>query len=1063
MSCLEPAVMSLPFRLAGCWSVWFLWNSLPVAAADLQFNRDIRPILSAKCFACHGFDAKTREAGLRLDTAEGAMAPRDGLPAITPGNLNQSELWKRISAADPDVVMPPPSSHKELTAAEKETLRRWIEQGAAYQQHWAFELPTAHVPPTILNGPHIRNDVDRFLMDRLLGAGLNPRPEADKSTLIRRLAFTLTGLPPTVAEVEAFLNDQSSDAYEKLVDRYLESPRYGEEMARHWLDVARYADTHGLHLDNEREMWAYRDWVIAAFNRNLPFDQFTVEQLAGDLLPNATKDQKIATGFNRCNVTTSEGGSIAEEFLYRYAVERASTTTQAWLGLTGGCAVCHDHKFDPISTKEFYSLYAFFYDAADPAMDGNTRFTIPFMSLATPAQEQELAALRQQEAAARKELQQAIRAANYVDPVDSGTDHYTINDVWLDDVLPVAQRSSTTSRNKATWTNRSDAKFEIPSGLRALRQYGGDLYQDRFDDLGTGWVVPHDATFSVFVRTDPLEPPQAMMLELTTTRGVRRLVLGDNSKLGGGGAASTDRHLHELPAPGEWREYRIAAKDWNLQPGDGIRSLSLEEFGGICWWDRLQVTGDVHGSDERSSFRKWWISRQGKETAGVPGSLVELLKAGPGEVPEPAGVADALLVENNPERVRRKKLENELRDHFLLNIARPQSSEWRHAREIYDAAVAARVTLEDSIPGTFTFADLPQPRQAHVMIRGQYDKPGDAVEPAVPAFLPALKLPENRSRANRLDLAQWLVSPEHPLTARVAVNRFWQQVFGTGLVKTSDDFGSQGEPPSHPELLDWLAVWYRDQGWDTKRLIKLLVTSATFRQDAVVTPDQLAIDPENRLLARGPRIRLDAEQIRDNALFVSGLLNLKMGGPGVKPYQPPNIWEPVGYANSNTRYFIQDHGEDLYRRSIYAFLKRTAPPPFMSNFDGPNREQLCARRERSNTPLQALQTLNDTQHIEAARVFAGRLLTEGGDTPQDRIVFAYRTVLSRSPTDRELTIVGKVLQQYQARFQSDVAAAKALVHVGESPVNVVADAPELAAYTLIANLILNLDETLNRN
>lgn len=1055
--------MSALFRLAGCWGVCLLGGMLPAAAADLQFNRDIRPILSAKCFACHGFDAKTREADLRLDVAESAYAPRDGRPAITPREPNQSALWLRITATDPDVVMPPPSSHKELTAKEKETLRRWIEQGAAYQQHWAFEPPAAQQPPTILNGPHVRNDVDRFLMDPLLRARLNPRPEADKPTLIRRLAFTLTGLPPTVAEVDAFLADSSPDAYEKLVDRYLESPRYGEEMARHWLDIARYADTHGLHLDNEREMWAYRDWVIAAFNRNLPFDQFTIEQLAGDLLPNATKDQKIATGFNRCNVTTSEGGSIAEEFLYRYAVERASTTTQAWLGLTGGCAVCHDHKYDPISTKEFYSLYAFFYDSADPAMDGNTRFTNPFMSLATPAQEQELATLRQREAAAKQELQRVIRQTDVVDPQDMPSGTIPVTDVWFDDVLPVALRISTTSRNKATWTTRADASFEIPSGLRALRQYGGNLYQDRFDDLGTAWVLPHDAVLSVWVRTDPLEPPQAMMLELTTTRGVRRLVLGDNSKLGGGGAVGTDRHLHDLPPPGEWREFRIAAKDWNLQPGDGIRSLSFEEFGGICWWDKLQVTGQIHGSDERSSFRKWWASRKGKETAGVPGSLVELLKAGPGDERETATVGDALVVENSPERVSASQLEQQLREYFLMHIARPQSSAWELAREAYDAAVAARVTFEDSIPGTFTFADLPQPRQAHVMIRGQYDKPGDAVEPAVPAFLPALKLPDNRSRANRLDLAQWLVSPEHPLTARVAVNRFWQQIFGTGLAKTSDDFGSQGEPPSHPELLDWLAVWYRDQGWDTKQLIKLLVTSATFRQDAVVTPDQLAIDPENRLLARGPRIRLDAEQIRDNALFVSGLLNLKMGGPGVKPYQPPNIWEPVGYANSNTRYFIQDHGDDLYRRSIYAFLKRTAPPPFMTNFDGPNREQLCARRERSNTPLQALQTLNDTQHIEAARVFASRMLTEGGDKPQARIAFAYRTVLSRSPTDREVAVVGKVLQQYQARFQSDPAAAKALVHVGESPVNVVANETELAAYTLIANLLLNLDETLNRN
>lgn len=1048
------------------WGVALCLAGARLSAAEIEFNRDVRPILSANCFACHGFDSQTREAGLRLDVEEGALAPRDGRPAITPKNLQQSEIWHRITSSDPDVVMPPPSSHKTLSAKDRETLRRWIEQGAPYQKHWAFEPPVAATPPTIINGPYLFNDIDRFLIPPMLNEGLNARERADRPTLIRRLAFTLTGLPPTLAEVEQFVNDPSPDAYETLVDRYLESPRFGEEMARHWLDVARYADTHGLHLDNEREMWAYRDWVIGAFNRNLPFDRFTVEQLAGDLLPEPTKDQLIATGFNRCNVTTSEGGSIAEEFLYRYAVERASTTAQAWMGLTAGCAVCHDHKYDPLSTKEFYSLYAFFYSSADPAMDGNVRFTNPFLSLATPAQERELAQVKQAEAAAKQTLEQTLRRLTYVDPADAKPDSkaVAVRDVWFDDLIPVAQRVSTTSRNKATWSVAGVDEVAIPSGQRALRQYGGDLYQDKFENLGESWTIPEQGVISVWVRTDPLEPPQSMMLELQTNRGVRRLLLGDNRRLGGGAAASSERQMRALPTPGEWQQIAISATDWNLQPGDVVRGLSFEEFGGICWWDELAVAGQFAPQrDPRASFRAWWASRKGQDTHGVPASLQSLLKSGPPEAANLQAAADALQIENSADRLATQTQTDELRQFYLLQIARPQGTEWTTAAEAYRAAVISRSALEDRIPGTFIFRDLPTPRPAFVMLRGEYDKPGDPVEPAVPAILPSLKLAESKSRADRLDLAEWLVSPAHPLTARVAVNRLWQQIFGVGLVATSDDFGSQGEPPSHPELLDWLAVWYRDNNWDTKRLVKLLVMSAAFQRDAAVTPQELAIDPENRLLARGPRLRLDAEQIRDNALFVSGLLNLKMGGPGVKPYQPPNLWEPVGYQNSNTRYFIQDHGDALYRRSVYCFLKRTAPPPFMTNFDGPNREQLCTRRERSNTPLQALQTLNDTQHIEAARIFAERMLKDGGDSVDDRLSFAWRTVLARTPDSAERTLLRQTWQTYRDRFAADPAAARKLLQVGEAPASDIASPIDIAAYALIANLILNLDETLNRN
>lgn len=1035
------------------------------AQETLEFNRDIRPILSEHCFACHGFDAKTRQADLRLDIAEGAYAEHEGATAIRPGDLPRSEVWRRITSADPDVIMPPPDTKNPLQPEQINLLKQWIEQGAPYQKHWAFEPPRVVPPQQIENDRYsARNDIDRFLSQKLQAHQLVPNPEAPKEVLIRRVSFALTGLPPSIQELETYLADQSPTAYEAMVDRYLNSPRYGEEMARHWLDVARYADTHGLHLDNEREMWAYRDWVINAFNRNLPFDEFTIEQLAGDLLPNPTKDQLIATGFNRCNVTTSEGGSIAEEFLYRYAVERASTTIQAWMGLTAGCAVCHDHKYDPLSTQEFYSLYAFFYSSADPAMDGNIRDTKPFLSLANVEQEKQLAELKSREQGAKQQLEQIIAKfePHYQDPVThvAGSPR-PVEDVWLDDVIPSAQRITTTSRNHALWSTQEEV--EIPRGRRAFKQYGGDLYQDRFDQLAETFVIPDAAEIEVFVRTDPHEPPQAMLLELVTSRGVRRLLLGDNTKLAGGGAPSPERLVRELPQPGVWTPYRISATDWKLQPGDVVKTIALEEFGGVCWWDGLVVRGQSSG-DLRDSFHKWWTNRTGQETFGVPAALQDLLKRGPDAlVNDSTAPANALDPANSADNRKATEQLRELRRYYLAHIARPTTPEWQAAKVTYQLAITERAMLEDRIPGTFTFADMAQPRDAFVMERGQYDKPGVKVEPKVPAIFPQIVLPEGRTRANRLDLARWLVSPENPLTARVAVNRYWQQFFGTGLVETSDDFGSQGAVPSHPELLDWLALWYRDHNWDTKQLVKLLVTSAAFRQSAVVTTESLTADPTNRLLARGPRLRLAAEQLRDNALFVSGLLNLEMGGPGVKPYQPPNIWEPVGYANSNTRYFIQDHGDKLYRRSIYVFLKRTAPPPFMSNFDGPNREQFCSRRSRSNTPLQALQLLNDTQHVEAARVLAERLIEQGGNTPEERLSFAYRVVLSRLPTAMEQMVLLRTLARYQERYRSDDAAASKLLTVGETPPHVVVEPTELAAYTLLCNLILNLDETVNRN
>jgi len=1024
-----------------------LWNAAAAQGADdVQFGRDILPILSAHCFACHGPDAQARKGDLRLDLAEAAHATRDSGPALVPGSLDNSEAWQRIISTDESLVMPPPSTKKPLSDAQKALLKKWIEQGARYQRHWSFTAPVKpEVPPADKAGWQ-QNAIDRFLLAKMREKGLEPRPEANKPTLIRRVAFALTGLPPTPAEVEAFENDTTPQAYENMVNRYLASPRYGEEMARHWLDVARYADTHGLHLDNLREMWAYRDWVVGAYNRNLPFDQFTIEQLAGDKLPNPTREQLIATGFNRCNVTTSEGGSIDAEFLFRYAVDRTATTLQAWMGLTGGCAVCHDHKYDPLTQREFYSLYSFFYSAADPAMDRNINVTDPFLRLPTPDQERDLAALRQVEQQARQAFEQWLGNQDPADPAAQQPPPaaVAVEDVWFDDEFPLHARLTCSSRNATTWSVAP--RTPVASGLRALRQSFASSYTDRAENFGVPLTVPEKARFSIFVRVDAKEPPQTIMLELNTTKGVRRALWGNADKMGGGAVGSPERlRVGDIPAGGAWARLEVTGEQWQLTGGEAVRGITLGQFGGVVDWDRLAVAGELApAADPRVSFRAWWKDRQGIDTPGIPADLAGPLKEGPEK-------------EVAPEIVAR------LKQYFLQTAARPQGADWQQARARLDLARAQRVVLEESLPGTFIFKDLDQPRDAFVMTRGQYDKPGEKVTPAVPAIFPGLKLDDPNRRPNRLDLAKWLMAEENPLPARVTVNRLWQQFFGTGIVKTSDDFGAQGEPPSHPELLDWLAVHYRELGWNTKEFVKQMLMSSAFRQDARVSPDVLAKDPENRLYARGPRFRLDAEQIRDNALFVSGLINLKMGGPGVRPYQPPNIWEPVGYADSNTRFYLQDHGDDLYRRSLYCFLKRTAPPPFMSNFDGPNREQLCARRERTNTPLQALQLLNDTQQFEAARVFAERILDEGGPSTGDRLRFAVRTVLARQPAEDELALLTKAVDHYRERYAADPEGARQVIHVGEAAVRSSASPTDLAAWTLVANLILNLDETVSRN
>jgi hypothetical protein len=1021
-----------------------LWAFVPwaTAAEELDFNRDIRPILSDNCFACHGFDAKKRKADLRLDTAEGAYAAIDGAFPVKPGDPKASTILQRILTDDEDDVMPPPETHKKVTPEQAKILTRWIEEGAEYQKHWSFEPPVKEDAP-IVKAPMkgVRHPLDAFVQSRLLEEGLKPSPEASKEALIRRVTLDLTGLPPTLEEVDAFLADSSPNAYEKVVNRLLKSKRYGEHMARYWLDAARYADTHGLHLDNERSMWPYRDWVVKAFNDNLPYDDFTIWQLAGDLLPNATREQQIASGFNRCNVTTSEGGSINEEFIFRYAVDRTDTTVAVWMGLTAGCAQCHDHKFDPISQKEFYEMYAFFNSAADPAMDGNILLTPPILRLTTSAQDKEMAGYDKQLAATKSKIRKAIQELDYTDPatITPPPPVVTSEDVWFEDAFPAHVKVGVAGGPTTFVTQEEGPVF---SGGAALKRTAKGVAQDFFSK-GGDFRVPPNGKISVQCYIDEANPPTAVMLQFHTAGWNHRAVWGEEGAIPFGKVRTPERvKMGRLPDAGKWVKLTVDIAKVGLKPGNKITGFAFTQFGGTVYWDHLAMTSRVEpAKDPQWSWKVWSERNQGKRVAALPKNLQNIVR----------GKKAAEWSDKEATMLKEWWFENEYQG------GREVLGKLKEERL---AAEAKKKALEALIPATFVMADLPEPRESFIMERGLYDAPGEKVTRQTPAVFPPLPK-KKEGDYDRLDLAKWLMSPEHPLTSRVAVNRLWQQFFGTGLVKTSNDFGSQGEPPSHPELLDWLAVRFREGGWDMKKFVKMLVTSHTYRQSSEFSEDGLQLDPENRWLSRGPRFRLDAEVVRDTALFLSGLLSPKMGGKAVRPYQPENIWEPVAFGGSNTKNYIQDHGESLYRRSLYTFWKRTAPPPNMTAFDAPNRESYCLRRERSNTPLQALTLMNDVQFFEAARAFAERVMKQEAET-KARLTTLFRMATGRRPTAKEVGLMKQALSKHRVSYAAKPEEAKKAISYGESKADPKLDPMELAAWTMIANLVLNLDEVMTK-
>ena len=1013
------------------------WLGSDLLAAEVSYNRDVRKVLATKCYSCHGQDAKKRKGGLRLDEEYSALEPRDGVSAIVPGDLDASQAWQRIITEDPDELMPPPVSKKRLTAEEKDILKRWIEAGAKYEPHWAFIEPKKPVVPEGAENP-----IDAFLQRRLADEDLKPAPLAEPEVLVRRIFLDLTGLPPTSQEVDAFLADKPAHRLQRWVDQLMRRPTYGEHMARYWLDLARYADTHGLHLDNERSMWPYRDWVVRAFNENLPFDDFTRWQLAGDLLPEATVDQKIASGFNRCNVTTGEGGSIAKEWIYRNAVDRTSTAVEVWMGLTAGCAVCHDHKYDPISTKEYYSMYAFFHSAADPALDGNKLDTPPILRVPRPGDEEKLAELDAKIEAAEKQISKAVASLPYVDPAELDVPPKpTVKEtVWVEDALP----TKATQQGKEPWKKVSKPE-PVYSGEMAFVLEATGLKQLVFGGANPPLIIEKDMKLFAHVYLDTLNPPKQIMLQFNDGNWEHRAYWGDNQIQWGKNETPSRRRMGDLPKTGEWVRLEVPAVQVGLKPGSRLNGWAYTHFDGKAYWDKSGacITTDP-GTDPALSWTVWKARKENERNKDLTDELRKLVKGKP-----PADWSS--------------EQEKRLFLHWLSRVYKGAEDTLRPHKDKKAKLVAEQDGIRKNVAVTFVMADLPKARRSFVMQRGQYDQPGEEVSRGVPEFLPPLaSRPEGRDY-NRLDFANWLVSGKHPLTARVVVNRIWQQFFGSGLVKTSADFGTQGDLPSHPELLDWLATQFVEDDWDVRRFITRILTSYAYRQSSAVTPAQLEKDPENRLLARGPRHRLDAEVIRDQALHLSGLLVPTLGGRGVMPYQPPNIWEPVGFASSNTRNYKQGKGDDLYRRSLYTFLKRTAPPPFMSSFDAPNREQSCSARSRSNTPMQALQLMNDVQHVEAARNLAQRILKEGGGDSSERVRWAWRAVTSRYPEPDEAQVVEGTLAGHRSRFEKDPEAAKQLLAFGESPADPKLAPAELAAWTLVANLLLNLDEVVSKN
>lgn len=1014
---------------------------------QIGFNDDIRPILSEYCFACHGPDSASRKADLRLDQRESAV----NADAIVPGKPGESELVARILSEDPEVVMPPPATGRKLKPEEKAILQKWIADGAEWQAHWAFIKPVRPALPKFKDESHrVRNPIDLFVLRKLRENGLEPNGRAALYALLRRAALDITGLPPTDEMMQTLVRNRSSNIYPRLVDQLLKSKHAGEHRARYWLDAARYGDTHGMHVDNYREVWPYRDWVVNAFNSNKPFDEFVVEQIAGDMLPAATLDQRIATGFNRCNITTSEGGAIPAELEVRYMVDRVETTATVFLGLTAGCAVCHDHKYDPLSQREFYQLGAFFNNSTAQVMDGNQKDTPPVVALPSDEHKAEWADLNSRRGVLKRELKinEDKSTAAWWASREKKIEH-PVSDKGLLLSLPLTEDSIGDLKltDSTTWAEQH------PAGNRGVRFADKSEMQTKLPALRSDEPL----TISFWLRTPDKLLSTTIFNNTTQTKDKKTA----GWKITGNTQGGMTFELHD--GKGNKIHGRLPGEEALIPRA----------------WQHVCVR--YSGGQSNSSITVFVNGRRGV----LRNSTEFLAKAA--ELPEaPLKIASSLPTGGLSDiRIfRRWMSDNEIQllaSEFELKSLLASDSNWgdlkpeqRQLAATFRAAAIdegyrsglrdlAKVELRrDYIYSrsttTLVMAERPTKPRAWVLQRGEYDQRQEEVSPGVPAMLPPLP---KGAPANRLALAKWLVHPDHPLTARVMVNRLWQSFFGTGLVRTSEDFGVMGERPSHPELLDWLAVEFIESGWDVNHIIRLIVTSATYQQHTGAKPEAFRLDPDNRLLARGPRVRLDAEVLRDQILDVSGLLVRRMGGPTVKPYQPAGLWKVVAITGSNTRIFEKDSGEALYRRSLYTFWKRTAPPPSMAAFNAPTREQCTVRRERTNTPIQALVLMNDPQYVEAARHLAEHALRHT-EHERTRAMWMAERALRHPGTEADVKDMVSLAKGVLPAFQKNLDRALKLIQTGDSKPDEKLDAAELAAWTVVANTLMNRDDFINK-
>ncbi|MCY2965646.1 MAG: DUF1553 domain-containing protein [Planctomycetota bacterium] len=1053
------------------------------AGQRLRFSRDIRPLLSNVCYSCHGVDESARKAGLRLDIFEKAIAPADsGDVAIVPGKPDESELIRRIFSEDPADMMPPPASNKTLSAAEKERLKLWIAEGATYESHWAFTTPQRPKPPqvklpgplgvavsrpdhpttrTVVSADWPTNVIDQFVLARILESELHPTAMAHRSTLLRRVSFDLTGLPPTLAETRAFLADDSPEAYERLVDRLLASEAFGERMGQLWLDLARYADTNGYNNDEDRTMWLWREWVIDAFNANMPFDQFLVEQIAGDLLPDATLEQRVATGFNRNHVITTEGGIFPEEYRVEYVADRVHTTSSVFLGLSLQCARCHDHKYDPFTQNDYYRLFAFFNNVADKTVGYNSGAPAePYLKV-TPRRwkrdhdrllAERLAlddALTRRVTAAEGEIAAWERTLSPADieklPSDliaqfsfeEGEGTTTANLVALNDRSEI--------QGVAKWTDGKVGRALEFDGQTHVTSGGVGAFERNQSFTLAAWILPtanegltvvskmdegaghrgYDLIFEngrLAVHLIHNWPDNGLKVQTKKPMSINAWHHVAATYDGSSTAAGVKLYVDGQPAEVEATADKLTETVLTEQPFRiGVRTSGVRFKGKI---DEVQVYSASLAPEAIGDLAN------GKQIA--------------------SGVKPVLAIAPEQRTAAQKQL---LTRYFLASV----DTEHRRltaARRDIDQSLAA---FEKAVPATMVMQELAQPRETFILRRGQYDQPGDKVSAGTPASLPPLPA---GLESNRLALARWFVDRQNPLTARVMVNRFWQQLFGIGIVETVEDFGLQGAFPTHPELLDWLAVDFQESGWDLKALLRKIVLSATYRQSSDATAAQIERDPKNQFLARGSRLRLPAETLRDNALSVAGLLTHRLGGPSVKPYQPAGIWQDVSVERRAV--YEPSRGGDLYRRSLYTFWKRTCPPPGMTSFDAPDRETCTIRRARTNTPLQALVLLNDPTYVEAARELAQRVVRDGGATDKAKLETAWLSVVARKPTADEARSLLAIVQSARKHFQLSPDSAIQLISVGESPRDQQLDPSEVAAWTTSLGILLNLDEAITR-